>query len=62
MTAYDVANRRYYIVDVGDPEAQDTRCHHPTRLTDGQPDEERLGTSVESHIEKLDDGVAFPPA
>ncbi|KAI1864708.1 hypothetical protein JX265_008432 [Neoarthrinium moseri] len=47
--AYDLANRRWYQFNVGDPAVRDAGWRHDTRL-DEVPDDEWLSSMVEKHI------------
>ncbi|KAI0011987.1 hypothetical protein F4779DRAFT_569917 [Xylariaceae sp. FL0662B] len=59
--AYDLANRRWYQLNVGDPIALDADWHHDTRL-DKIPDDEWLSSTVEKHIEAYyRSTAALPP-
>lgn len=58
--AYDLANRRWYRLNVGDPVAPDDHWHHDTRL-DEVPSDEWLSSTVEKHIKEHYRSAATPP-
>ena len=47
--AYDLANRRWYQINIGDPVAPDANWRHSTRLTE-VPEDEWLCSILEKHI------------
>ncbi|KAH9909412.1 hypothetical protein F4778DRAFT_716653 [Xylariomycetidae sp. FL2044] len=49
VAAYDLANRRWYKLNVGDVTVPDAKWRHKTRL-DVIPDDEWLSSTVEKHI------------
>lgn len=59
--AYDLANRRWYQLKVGDPTVPDADWRHNTRL-DEIPDDEWLSSTVEKHIKAhYRSTAALPP-
>ncbi|KAK1771720.1 hypothetical protein QBC33DRAFT_608559 [Phialemonium atrogriseum] len=58
---YDLANRRWYQLNVRDPVVPDADWRHDTRL-DEVPDDEWLGSTVEKHIKAhYHSTAALPP-
>ncbi|KAI1376904.1 hypothetical protein F4677DRAFT_418485 [Hypoxylon crocopeplum] len=59
--AYDLANRRWYQLNIGDRVAPDDDWHHDTRL-DEVPDDEWFSLTVEKHIKAYyTSKTALPP-
>lgn len=58
--AYDLANRRWYQLNIGDPAISDAGWPHDTRL-DEVPDEEWLCSTVEKHIKAYYNSTTAPP-
>lgn len=58
--AYDLANRRWYQLIIGDPVVPDAAWRHHTRL-DEIPNDKWLCSTVEKHIKEYYDSETAPP-